>query len=353
MLKYFLIGIVLAIHIFVVAIFWFGDTLSVASGGDTSETTEMAAADSALSAPESLAAKGPAPKDFTSTRLANYSEQYFRRNDLSLPAAVLKLANNCQAGAVFVVESRTILWGKNVDIAYPIASLSKMMTTLLLMEEIHQGRRGITLQTPVRVTKNASRIGTRQVWLDPRETFTVDELLKSILIRSANDCAYLLGEFLADGSHDEFVKLMNARGKQLGCSKFMFYNAHGLPFGRQGLENKGCVLELAFLAERLWKYPEVMKWTATRQEFIRENTKKPFQLDTTNRLLRSCPGVNGMKTGMTDQAGYCLVATCERQQGRVIAIVMGVKGRGGDKIRDEIARQLIEWAYSNQLGGNQ
>jgi len=359
MLKYFLIGIVLAIHIFVVAIFWFGDTLSLAPGDDTSmaeeeqAVPEMRADGSAPAVPDSLAAMGASARNISATTLPNYSEQYFGRKNLSLPAAILKKASNCQAAAVFVVESHTMLWGKNVETAYPIASLTKMMTTLLLMDEIHQGQRGITLETPVRVTKNATRIGTRQVWLDPRETFTIDELLKSILIRSANDCAYLLGEFLAEGSHDEFVKRMNARGKQLGCRKFMFYNAHGLPFGKKDLENQGCILELAYLAERLWQYPEVMKWTATRQEFIRENTKKPFQLDTTNRLLRSCPGVNGMKTGMTDQAGYCLVATCERQQGRVIAIVMGVKGRGGDKIRDEIARQLIEWAYSSQFGAIQ
>lgn len=349
MLKYFLLGIILAGHIFLASMFWFGDNLRKSTVAEEAEAPVAPAPE--LSGGSSGASGAvPGPTGAAAAELPLFSDDYFTPAGLTPPAALLKSTEVCQAAGVFTLPDRRLLWGKKVESVYPIASLTKMMTSLLVMEEIHQGSAGITLQTPVRVSKNATRIGTRQVWLDPRETFTVDELLKCVLIRSANDCAFLLGEFLGGGSHEEFVKRMNNRARQLGCRRFVFNNAHGLPHGREGQENQGCILELAYLAERLWQYPEVMKWTATWQEYIRENTQKPFQLDSTNRLLRSCPGVNGMKTGMTDQAGYCLVATCEREQGRVVAVVMGVKGRGGDKVRDEIARQLIEWAYASQAG---
>ena len=349
MLKYFLLGIVLAVHIFLASMLLFSDTLSRAPAA--AEAVVPDTSSSELSGGSSGGGESaPGLSGSVKEKLSIFSDDYFTPVGLTPPAALLKSTDACQAAGVFTLPDRRLLWGKRVESAYPMASLTKMMTALLVMEEIQYGNSGITLQTPVRVSKNATRIGTRQVWLDPRETFTVDELLKCILIRSANDCAFLLGEFLAGGSHDDFVKQMNSRARQLGCRRFVFYNAHGLPHGREGQENQGCVLELAYLAERLWQYPAVMKWTATWQEYIRENTQKPFQLDSTNRLLRTCPGVNGMKTGMTDKAGYCVVATCEREQGRVVVIVMGVKGRGGDKVRDDIARQLIEWAYTSQTG---
>lgn len=342
MWKYLLYGIIIAIHIAIVSLFFTGDKLNQADNKkpETEALSETPEAPDAGDKPALPAQNRPGKQT-----LPPFSPDYYVQQNATLPAELNRLVSNCSAAAVIDPDQKTMLWGKNVTQQYPLASLTKMMTVLLLMEEIYQGNKGITLESTVKVTKAATKIGVRQVWLDPRETFTVDELLKCALIRSANDCAYLLGEFLGGGNHDSFVKLMNTRARQMGCQNFVFYNSHGLPDAATNKENQGSILELAYLAECLWQYPEIMKWTSTRQEFIRENTKKPFQLDTTNALLKTCPGVNGMKTGMTNNAGFCIVVTCEREQKRLITIVMGVSGRGGDKTRDEIARRLIEWAY--------
>ncbi len=339
MWKYLLYGVIIAVHLAIVSLFFMGDTLN---RPDKKKPDDAATNETLVSEAENA---DSAQKDSALNYLPAYSANYYQLQESALPAELNRLISNCTAAAVLDPDQKIMLWGKNINQPCPLASLSKMMTVLLLMEEIHQGDKAISLESTVKVTKEATKIRTRQVWLDPRETFSVDELLKCALIRSANDCTFLLAEFLGGGDHSLFVKRMNARAKQLGCQNFKFYNSHGLPEAPEGQENQGIVLELAYLAEQLWQYPEVMKWTATRQEFIRESTKRPFQLDNTNSLLRSCPGVNGMKTGMTNKAGYCIVVTCEREQKRRIAVVMGVPGKGGDKIRDEIARRLLEWSY--------
>lgn len=339
MWKYLLYGIIIAVHLAIVSLFFMGDTLNRAN---KKAPTEKVPDEAVVSDNENA----PASQNISDLNtLPAFNANYYQLQNATLPAELNRLISNCNAAAIIDPEQKILLWGKNITQPYPLASLSKMMTALLLMEEIHRPSPSITLESIVKVTKNATKISTRQVWLDPRESFTVDELLKCALIRSANDCTFLLAEFLAGGEHAQFVKQMNLRAKQLGCENFKFYNSHGLPDLASGQENQGIVLELAYLAEQLWQYPEIMKWTSTRQEFIRENSKRPFQLDNTNSLLRTCPGVNGMKTGMTNKAGYCIVATCEREQKRRIAIVMGVTAKGGDKTRDEIARRLIEWSY--------
>jgi D-alanyl-D-alanine carboxypeptidase len=162
-----------------------------------------------------------------------------------------------------------------------------------------------------------------------------------VLIRSANDCAYLLGEFLG-GSESVFVARMNERAKELGCRQFIFYNTHGLP--DNGRENLGSPAELAFLAGVLMDIPEIVRWTTVRRDAIRED-RKIFYLDTTNSLLGRCPGVNGMKTGMTNKAGHCITVTCERDGRRLVVVVMGA---ANGKSRDALARDLLEWGYAQQ-----
>lgn len=275
-----------------------------------------------------------------------YSASYYTRAaDLTPPREVHQNLKNCRVAVVIDVDKHRVLWGHNEQSIQPIASLTKMMTVMLLMEDLQTAPDRLSLDTPVRVTKNAAAIGGHQVWLDPREVFTIQDLLKCILIRSANDCAFLVAEYLGGGDVEKFVARMNRRGKEIGCQNFVFYNPHGLPVSKGGKENQGNALELAYLAERLWQYPEVIRWTQTKLEYIRENTSKPFQLATTNKLLSTCSGVCGMKTGMTDKAGFCLVATCERNGHRVISVVMG-----GDNAthRDQLSKALIEWAYTLQ-----
>jgi D-alanyl-D-alanine carboxypeptidase (penicillin-binding protein 5/6) len=219
------------------------------------------------------------------------------------------------------------------------------MTALLVMESLQQDQ-DLTLQTPVRVTREASQVGGRQVWLDPRETFTIDELLKCTLIFSANDAAYLLGQFLAGGDVHAFVDRMNRRARELGMTHFTFHNPNGLPEGKKELENTGCVRELSYVAGRLLEYPEVLKWSQTRVEHLASpRRKQPTLLTTTNKLLGTVPGVNGMKTGFTDDAGWCMAATCERNGRTVIVVVVGCSDA---KLRNPLVTQLVNWAYEQR-----
>lgn len=282
------------------------------------------------------------PPDLAGSFFTPYAPDYFTVSSRSLPKAVEKRVEEISAGAVVDLTSRTVYWGKHLLQAYPMASMTKMMTALLVVETLHESEGRLSLETPVRVTVAASKIGGRQVWLDPRESLTIDELLKCVLIRSANDCAYLLGEFLG-GDESAFVTRMNERAKELGCRQFVFYNTHGLP-DNNGRENLGNPAELAFLAGVLMDVPEIIRWTSVRRDAIRED-RKIFYLDTTNSLLGRCPGVNGMKTGMTNKAGHCITVTCERDGRRLVVVVMGA---ANGKSRDALARDLLEWGYAQQ-----
>ncbi len=280
----------------------------------------------------------PAPKSLVPA-ITPFSASYFANDIRPLPQQLGTLVQNCKGGIAIDLTSRKIHWEKAGTTAQPIASITKMMTVLEVAEFIDKSQGSLNLETPVKVTAAASKIGGRQVWLDPRETFTINELLKCTLIRSANDCAYLLAEFLG-GSEQAFVQVMSSRAKELGCQNFVFHNAHGLPTGNQ--ENMGTPLEIAYLSSILLDVPAITRWSSVRHDTIRENTK-PFNLDSTNHLLGTCPGVNGMKTGFTNKAGYCLCATCERNSRRVVVVILGCeKGT----IRDNIARQLIDWVYT-------
>ena len=299
-------------------------------------------ADSALEKPMDGAEAGePAERVAESGGTPPYSDTAFRNAPQALPSGLASDARICRAGIVVDWTDRVCYWEKHADRSLAIASLTKMMTVLLLMEDLDR-HDDLSLQTMVPVTASAARVGGRQVWLDPRESFTIDDLLQCILIRSANDCAYLLGEFLAEGNHAAFVARMNRRARQLGMDSMTFHNSHGLPVSGSRKENVGNVRHLAYLAGLLLSHDTVVKWSSTRLSYIREDTK-PFQLVNTNKLITSCPGVNGMKTGYTDESGYCLAATCERNGREMVVVALGCPS---GKRRDALVASLMEWAYT-------
>ena len=298
-------------------------------------TARQARENHSATAPPGKNAAGKTERD----GIPPWSPAFFSDASRPLPATLEAKTRACRAGVLVDWTGRRRLWAKQADRAFPIASLTKMMTVLLLMQDVKQ-RDDLSLATMVQVTRAAARVGGRQVWLDPREKFSLEDLLRCILIRSANDCAYLVGEFLAGGDYAAFVARMNRTAGKLGLDTLKFYNSHGLPTG--GHENLGSPEQLAYLAGRLLAYDQVVKWSSTRLSYIREDTK-PFQLVSTNKLLGACPGVNGMKTGYTSKAGYCLAATCERNGRQVIAVALGCPS---GKSRDALVRALIEWAYT-------
>lgn len=277
-----------------------------------------------------------------------FGPRFYSESLAVLPPELAAAAQECAVGIVVDWSARTVLWKKQDEKAVPIASLTKMMTVLMLMETLEKDP-ALTLQTPVQVTKESSLVGGRQVWLDSHETFTLDELLKCTLIFSANDAAYLIGQFLAGGDCTTFVSRMNSHARELGLQHFTFHNPNGLPEGPQELENTGCARELSYLAGRLLDYPAVLKWSQTKNETLASPRRKPAtMLTSTNKLLGTVPGVNGMKTGFTDDAGWCMAATCTRGGRTVIVVVTGCKEvntANGLVGRNALVASLVNWAY--------
>ncbi|HQC53083.1 MAG TPA: serine hydrolase [Lentisphaeria bacterium] len=334
MAQKFLIALaVVAVHAFLI--------LAIFKGCSDDAATETPAEQAAPAETALSQESPPSPSPAAGLAFAPYSDAYFTDRQQALPAKVAAMTEKCTGGIAIDLSSRSILWAKRPLDMQPMASMTKMMTAFLAVKEIKESQGTMSLNTVVPVTRTAAAVGGRQVWLDPRETFTIDELLKCILIRSANDCAYLLGEFLGNGSEAAFVTRMNEQAALLGCRRLLFHNTHGLPSAKG--ECMGAPQELAYLAGILMDVPEVVKWTSVTREYIRENTNKKFFLDTTNTLLKTCQGVNGMKTGMTDKAGYCIAATCERNSRRVVVVLCGCPDKAA---RDNLGKALIEWVYT-------
>lgn len=246
----------------------------------------------------------------------------------------------CQTGVLVDANSRKVLWAKGADRAVPIASMTKMMTLLLIEEAIAQGK--LSRDTIIPVTKAAYEIGGSQVWLDPRESFPLQELLKAIAIKSANDAAYLVGEYLCEGDINTFVERMNKRARELGMNRSTFYDAHGLG-DKQKRNNLSSAHDMIILAERLLDYPEVMKLASTRSDTFRNGK---LELINHNNLVRyGTPGVDGLKTGYTRASGFCVTFTCLRGGRRLIGCVTGFKSA---KDRDAFCRSLLDWGYSQK-----
>lgn len=213
-------------------------------------------------------------------------------------------------------NSGEILYSKNPDQKLPPASVTKLMVMLLTLEALDKGQ--IKLTDVISASPEACRMGGSQIWLEPGEEMTVADLLKAVCIVSANDASYALGEYLA-GSEENFIALMNKRAAELGLKNTHFVNTTGLEPDGGGVGNLTSAGDMAILAREVIKYPMVFKWTGVWIDSLRGG--KSF-LRNTNKLVRFYRGCDGLKTGYTDKAGYCLVATAQRDGVRLIAVVM-------------------------------
>lgn len=287
----------------------------------------------AATAPSTPVVETPAPAPAETPTLASIYDFSGARSNLGLPKEKL-----CKSGIIVDPKTHKVLWAKNAEKEVPIASMSKMMTILLVEEAVANG--AIKRDTVIPVTENAYRIGGTQVWLDPRESFPLSELMKAIAIRSANDAAYLVGEYLASGDVNSFVRLMNKRAKELGMSHTHFFDPHGLGNKKRREHNTSTAYDLVLLAEKLIHYPEVMKLVATRMDSFR-NGKTELR-NSNNLVFNRIPGVDGLKTGFTDAAGFCVTFTCIRNGRRLIGCVTGFDK---SKNRDEFCKALLDWAY--------
>lgn len=243
----------------------------------------------------------------------------------------------CRSGILVDVDNHRVLWAKDANRSVPIASMTKMMTLLLVEEAVAKGT--INRDTMIKVTVNAYRIGGTQVWLDPKETFPLSELTKAIAIRSANDAAYLVGEYLASGDVDVFVQSMNDRAKELGMKDTHFYDPHGLGDKAKKQHNTSSAYDMVLLGERLLAYPEVMKLTATRLDSFRDG--KTQLRNSNNLVFNRVEGVDGLKTGYTDASGFCVTFSLKRDGRRFLGCVTGFKRA---KERDAFCKKLMDWA---------
>lgn len=253
-------------------------------------------------------------------------------------------------GAI-VVNAATgdVLYEDRADYAGPLASMTKLMTFAVLHDKLKAG--AFALNTPVKIM-NEDNIGGTQVFLDPRETFPVEELLYAMMIQSANDAARALARF-AGGSVEAFVEQMNAKAKELGMAHTAFRSPHGLPPTGRRLSDYDTTSprDYAMLCRYLLQNTDVLKYTSVKnRDFAPERPKGAFKMSNHNSLLGKVAGVDGLKTGFTDAAGYCTSVTAERNGRRVIVVIMGSLGPNGQHdlghARDIKAVELLERGFA-------
>ncbi len=268
-----------------------------------------------------------APLDFSKSR----------HGDLSIKECPGSAA--VATGIIVDMDSRRVLWEKNSNQPVKIASMVKMMTLLVAMEEMEK-RPDVNFDTMVPVSREVLKIPrTGVVWLDPRETLPLSDLMKAAAIKSANDASTMIAIYFG-GTLDNFVNRMNARAQELGLKHTRFVNACGLPDAKRG-NSFSTAGEMVLLGERLLEYPQVMEWLGTQRSSIRGGKT---DLITTNKLVNPrWPGVDGMKTGFFSKAGFCLTFSVLRDGRRVIGCVTGCRVA---KDRDRFCRKLIDWAYA-------
>lgn len=225
------------------------------------------------------------------------------------------LAPNAKSAIMIEASTGEILFQKNKDEKLAPASMTKMMSMLLIMEEIESGN--LKWDEMITTSEKASSMGGSQIFLKVGEKMSVTDLLKGVAIASGNDAVVALAERIS-GSEEAFVKRMNTRAKDLGLRNTNFVNATGLTADN----HYSSANDMSLIAKELVKHEKILEFTSTYEDYLRKDTKSPFWLVNTNRLVRFKEGVDGLKTGFTDEAGYCLTATMKKDGMRLITVVM-------------------------------
>jgi len=238
-----------------------------------------------------------------------------------------------RGASAILIEPTTgqVLHEQNPDLPRSPASIAKLMLELIVVERLQSGE--LRLDEPVRVSGTASRIGGSQAYLAQDEVFMLEDLMKAIVIASANDACAAIAEHIA-GSCDGFVDLMNLRARQLGLENTYYRNVHGLD-DEPGAGNLTTARDISTIARRLVALPHVLEWSQISEAPFRNGT---FILRNTNKLLGRFPGMDGLKTGYTRKAGWCLCATAERNGLRLVSVVMGADS---EKLRFAESARLL------------
>ena len=246
---------------------------------------------------------------------------------------------NAKSALLMDAATGTVLFEKNAHEALAPASVTKIMTMLLIMEAIDSG--SIGYDDMVTASESAAAKGGSQVYLKAGEQMAVSEMLKSIAVSSANDCACAMAEHLS-GSEGAFVDRMNERARELGMEDTHFVNCTALDDSPEAARHRTSAYDIALMSrELLTRHPDIKKYTTIWMDTIRNGA---FGLSNTNKLIRFYPGATGLKTGFTSGAGYCLSATAQRDGMELIAVTMGCESA---KIRNAACKQLLDYGFAN------
>jgi D-alanyl-D-alanine carboxypeptidase (penicillin-binding protein 5/6) len=256
---------------------------------------------------------------------------------LSAERPPLPPARTFQAVLLADAETGQVLFARNDDKQWPAASLTKMMLSLLVLEEVERGR--LSLQTPVTISRRASQAGGRAINLQPGEVFPLEELLQAVLVTSANDASVAVAEQLK-GSVEACVKAMNTRARELGMDQTRYRTVNGLPLTDGTPPDVSSAADMAILARALVRYTQVLQWTSLSRVPFRAGR---IMLPNTNQLVGKVAGVDGLKTGFTYKARFNLVTTAQRGPLRLIAVVMGGQS---SRLRFRAAADLLEWGFA-------
>ena len=250
--------------------------------------------------------------------------------------STLDLAKNATSAIMLEASTGEIIFQKNVNEKRPPASMTKMMSMLLIMENIEKGN--LTFEEEVTASAHASSMGGSQIFLKAGEKMKVEDLLKGIAIGSGNDATVAMAERIA-GTEEAFVKLMNDRAKELGLNNTNFKNSTGLD-----VENHySTAYDMSVIARELVKHKKILEFTGTYEDYLRKDSASPFWLVNTNRLVRFYQGVDGLKTGYTKEAGYCLTSTAEKDNMRLITVVMN---EPSTQIRNGETSSMLDYGFN-------
>lgn len=247
-----------------------------------------------------------------------------------------------EARSALLIEPTTgkILYENNIDEKFAPASVTKIMTMLLVMEAIDSGK--ISMDDKVTVSENAKKMGGSTMLLDTGEIRTVEELLKGVAIASGNDAAVALAEYLG-GTEDAFVEMMNKRCEELGMTNTTFKNSNGLPISG----HLSTARDIGTMSMELLKHKDILKYSSIYMETLSEGRKTPIELVNHNKLVRFFEGCDGLKTGYTEEAKYCISATATRDGVRMLSVIMGAPTY---KIRNRDASMLMNYGFSKFEG---
>ncbi len=246
------------------------------------------------------------------------------------------LALECKSAILMEAGTGQVLYEQNADEALPPASVTKVMTLLLVMEAIESGK--ISLDDTVRTSAHAAGMGGSQIYLKEGEEMSVEDMVKSVVIASANDAACALAEHIS-GSEEAFVREMNRRAAELGMKNTCFENTNGLDDTAKN--HLTSARDIAIMSRELIKHKKILEYSSIWMDTVRNGM---FGLTNTNRLVRFYRGCTGLKTGSTDKAGFCVSATAERDGVSLICVIMGAET--GDK-RNVMASRLLDYGFAN------